>query len=523
MTFSFNLLHQPWLPGLTLEGKPAELTLREALLNAHHYRELSAESPLLTIAIHRLLLTILHRVFGPKNMSAWGDLWHNQQFPAAPLETYFDKWQHRFDLFDTSHPFMQTPDPRMKSKSIINLVTDMASGNNATLFNHHTEEQGVSLTPAESGRALLAGQLFGLAGLSGIPDKFTDSPGARGVHFFAEGQNLFETLLLNLPQYPTEEGEIPSLPEDKPAWESDNPYLPERETPLGYLDYLTWPSRRILLEATLVNNQPVVRTMTIGPGLRLSPNVRDPFKHYRIDEERGYLVHRFNEDKALWRNSHAFLAVAKGQQNFHQTWRPPLAFHWLEKLVFRGYIDIQKTYHFLALGMANDQAKVEFFQTERMPLPLAYLQNEQLVQSLQESLVKAEETWQTLRFATQILAMYIYGSVPDEPTDGKRWAKLNKDTKERANAWLTSSGTERNYWHQLELPFLRLLQDLPQDIGTAQEAWNTLLRQTAEQAFEHCAQYAGEDAKALKAAVHGRRQLHAGLNKLFPQPEVNHA
>ena len=65
MTYSFNLIDEPWIPCLRPDGTTIALGLRETLLQAHELREIRGDTPLETAALHRLLLAILHRVFGP--------------------------------------------------------------------------------------------------------------------------------------------------------------------------------------------------------------------------------------------------------------------------------------------------------------------------------------------------------------------------------------------------------------------------------------------------------------------------
>lgn len=65
MTISFNLIDEPWIPCIRLDGKPDELSLRAVFAQAHQLREIRGDSPLETASLHRLLLAVLHRVFGP--------------------------------------------------------------------------------------------------------------------------------------------------------------------------------------------------------------------------------------------------------------------------------------------------------------------------------------------------------------------------------------------------------------------------------------------------------------------------
>ena len=65
MKYSFNLIDQPWIPCVLPHGRMEDLSLRDTLLNAHKITAIFDQSPLVTAALHRLLLAILHRNFGP--------------------------------------------------------------------------------------------------------------------------------------------------------------------------------------------------------------------------------------------------------------------------------------------------------------------------------------------------------------------------------------------------------------------------------------------------------------------------
>ncbi len=80
MDSQFNLVDKPWIPCIRQDGQVVELSLRDTLAQAHTLRELGGESPLVTVALHRLLLAILHRVYGPQGYDAWHDLWTLQHW-----------------------------------------------------------------------------------------------------------------------------------------------------------------------------------------------------------------------------------------------------------------------------------------------------------------------------------------------------------------------------------------------------------------------------------------------------------
>ncbi len=98
MSTEFNLIDASWIPCIRANGQAANLGLREALLQAHELRELTGESPLVTAALHRFLLAVLHRVFGPKDQDAWRALWEARRWDPFSLDAYLTKWHDRFNL-----------------------------------------------------------------------------------------------------------------------------------------------------------------------------------------------------------------------------------------------------------------------------------------------------------------------------------------------------------------------------------------------------------------------------------------
>jgi CRISPR system Cascade subunit CasA len=500
MSHSLDLLTSPWVPCVQRDGTSIELGLRDTLVRAHESHELYGESPLVTAALHRLLLAVLHRVFGPADYDAWADLWDTGHFEAPALDAYLDRWRHHFDLFDAAHPFYQAADDRVKLKSVASLIHDVASGNNATLFDHHTDEQGPVLAPAEAARMLVAAQTFGLAGLSGLSQKFTDGTCAGGIVFVVQGQNLFETLMLNLLPYPAEDV-MPHSSQDRPAWEMDDPFAPDRSRPLGYLDYLTWQNRRVLFLPEEDPKGIVVRQMTMAPALRMDNDVPNPMSHYRVDQKRGPIPLPFLEERALWRDSGALFEFRS------ESHRPPRTFNWLAELVTEGLLDQEQTQRYLALGMSKKQAKVNFYRSERMPLPMQYLERRGLVESLQEALKMAESAAAQLWGATRTLATFVLSPQADAES-GRQ--PVRKDLDALAQQW----AVERRYWSRLELPFRETIEALPhKGREEALAAWRKTLQRAAWTAFSQVTDSLGYDPYSLKAVVRARGQLAAGLAK----------
>ncbi len=509
-TPSFNLIEEPWIPALKADGiTPTTVGLRDALLQAHRLRALYAESPLAVAAMYRLLLALLYAIFGDPSLRSWATLWEAGAFPAAPIEDYFRRWHERFDLFHSERPFYQWPEGAIRQKKIFAMLPDMSFGGNATLFDHHTEADDVFFTPAEAARALLLVQTSSVSGGSGMaPRESTDAPWGRGCVFLSEGDTLFQTLMLNFMS--TSTAGI-SDSDDRPFWENDQPFAP-RSMPFGMKDYLTWPTRAVhLLPAQNAAGDWGVREVRMGPGLKLADEMLQPFYHYRKRaKDEKMLFQRFNEGRALWRDSASFLKLRS------EAYRPPATLHWLAELVDEEVLERSRTYRYMVLGMANSQAKVDFYREEHFPLPAAYLQEAELVERLSQALEGAEQVRSHLGGSLSRLATLILSPTADQK-EGRKPDK--KDVANLMSHW----AAERTYWAALEVPFLHLLQALPIEGEAALRAWQRTLKETARQSLEAAIRMAGENARALRAAVRARGQLEGRLKKLFPPAEKGEA
>lgn len=508
MTYSFNLIDQPWIRCTYPDNHVEELSLQKTITHSGSLTGIVGDSPLETASIYRLLLAILHSASrGPVSTNQWQQLWKGGTWDTSWLNDYLSKWKHCFDIFDHNKPFYQSKDDRVKEKSVINLALDMVSGNMAVLFDHHTEEEVTKITPAKAARLVITAQTYGLAGLSGLPQKYTDAPWTRGIVFFIEGDSLFETLAYNLIRY--DDGYpkyFPATPSDRPAWESDDPYLPERTIPLGYLDYLTWLNRRILLIPEGEIDDPFVAKMTVAPALRLDQSLLDPMKHYRKVED-GYLPLRFVEDRALWRDSSALF------QLHNQGLHPPMNIEWLSNLIDDGYLTQYGSYRVAAMGMANNKARIDFYQEQHLPLPADYLKNEELIDALAMALSLAENVGQATINSARWLALLVISP----GSDGKRWGEIDRISKDQASKLCQHWAVERHFWGQLEIPFMKLLEDLPNQKTLDLSNWTDKLKMVAWRALEQVASQAGENPVALKASVRARSNLGYRLNEILSE------
>ncbi len=503
MSPSFNLIEEPWIPCIRLDGALVELGLRETIAQAHDLREVLDNSPLVTVALHRLLLALLQRTFNPTSTESWTALWVKGYFPTESLSEYLSKWKNRFDLFHPESPFFQCMDQDTldsSKQSSAKLAQELASGNNKTLFDHSLNDHPAPIHPSSAARLLIATQSFARGGGVSKPFNLSHAPSLGGLSCPLGGENLFRTLVLNL-LIQRGDRPIPSTQSDLPTWERVGQWTPSRRPPRGYLDYLTWQSRRILL---IPEENGFVRECHLLQGDALTGDqFLDPFMAYHKTDQ-GYLPIRFESDRQIWRDSTS-LMIQFGDRN-----KPPENLLQLSDLVQRNLPGTRKQIDLWAVGMNSFQASVIFWRHERLPLPLAYLKDQDLADHLQELLDWSEKAGSLLRHALNILATILLSGGGEEAR-----ALDKKIVREKASAF----PSWRHYWTNLELPFYEALASLPDDPEGTLEQWKETLRQATKDALEATTRTLDGSARSLRAAVEAEGLLHARMNKEMPKRE----
>ncbi len=543
---SFDLIEQSWIPCIVRGSEePRLLGLREVLVAAPGIQAISDPSPLITVALHRLLLAILHRNFGPQTESDWAEMWVRGSWDLDALDGYLDRWHDRFDLFDERHPFYQVASLEPEyAVQVSKLATELSSGNNATLFDHTTAFSDLRFSPDTAARYLLACQSFSVGGLvsyrsrhgeSANPYKYADaSPLTKSALTLVRGNNLFETLMLNLIRYsPEDELPFPSEADDAPAWELDAETQAAERHPRGYLDLLTWQSRRVRLIPEMDERGcTVVRRVVLMKGYQF-PEAGERYgretmlafvRNTRPGEDPWPAI-GFQEGRAVWRDSLALFQSVSGER------QRPKVLDWLNDLAFDGHVERSQTLPLDLYGMTTDRANVLLWRHERLPLPLEYLSNDKLLDKLRVALDVAEETSTLFRTG--------YDSVRTE--DGAR--TVPRPIQVLARSLLTTSeerepdrealrqlcehlAPERLYWSRLDTEFRRFLVDLAQDVDEEGEygtrlvpAWMRTVRTAAWETFREVTNDLGTSARALRAVAQAERTFNRGLSRTVPLVE----
>jgi CRISPR system Cascade subunit CasA len=504
MTSPFNLIDEPWVPCALKHGQIAELGLAEVLRRAPEIVSIAEASPLRTICLYRLLLALTHRVIdGPKDDDAWDAAARRGRLPDQQIDAYLSTWRHRFNLFDEERPFMQVrglPEA-FEPDSVAVLVEQRGPwGGGRSLFEHRAGGEG-TLSPGEAARGLLMLHAFSAGGLvkkPGEPASASAGPLRPAIQVLIQGRDLFETLMLNLLIYAPKNNKPiacqKSPHEDCPSWEQDP--MPRRldadkevaYAPRGWLDLLTWQSRRLELRRDASNRVTgIVRA--VGRGLELGENGLDPFTLRRADEKRGIVGVGLNPERALWRDIQALVETTHAEKAL----RRPL--NVLEaSSTLSSKADYGLPLRTLALfGLAGDQAKTEMVRAEVFPIPRVALTSPVEGELIRNAMEDARAVEAALRAAARTLARFVLRSKGE--ADPKDIAALTK-----------SIAIERRFWPDLRPHFDRLVLHVEEG-QAALRVYHVALARLAHSALSDAEQAMGPDARHCAAGARARDTL----------------
>lgn len=342
----FNLLDEPWICLLQQDGSVIQVSLPQAFEQAHRVKNLAGELPTQDFAMLRLLLAVLLTVFSRVDVQGhdapittvdqafdrWRQLWELKQFPVQPIRSYLENYRHRFWLFDEKFPFYQVPSASIGTQYDASKLNGelLESGNKIRLFPTRSGKVKNVLSYGEAARWLLF--LNGFDDTSSKPKgKGLPSPGAGWLGklgmISAQGENLFETLLLNLTF--CQDGTKLWQEDNCPIWES---LVQEEErrkisVPQNPAQLLTLASRRILLER---KNDQVTGYQLLGgdffsPKNAFSEQMTLWKRDHSSREVDGFLPKRHDPSKQMWRE---FSALISFDAEHHR----PGVVRWIEQL-----------------------------------------------------------------------------------------------------------------------------------------------------------------------------------------------
>lgn len=476
----FNLIDEAWIPVRKLDGKRAELGIREVLLQAKNMAVMEDPSPLVTASLHRFLLAVLYRALeGPTDIDQ-AKAWFRDGLPEDRINAYLDRWRDRFWLFDEKFPFFQIPDFQPKTwRAWTVLAAEHNADNAKVLFDHIDVTCPDAVPPAAAARWLLATQTFSVsAGKSELSHTGT-APSATAVMVLPLGRHLEDTLLLNLaPQNRA------VCADDLPVWERKPESVASlkagaKRTIAGYADRYSWRTRSIRLRGDQDGN---VTTLAFASGVEnASKDSIDPMLGYRIDDKNGKLPIQFR-DRGLWRDFDSLLP--------DDTKLAPEVIEHATALTRHDRSRFPRS--IMVLGQSNSKAKIEFWRLERFALPEALLSNGSIRAEIHQLLADAEANQQALWRACKSFARDLLSRGERVP-DGKDIGRFVEQMPVSAA-----------YWSTLEAAFHDVLRSFTaeSDPDAIRLAWLKTVRSALLDAWRrHAASVSVSDAWAIRALV----------------------
>ena len=274
---TFSLLDEPWVQVVYRDGHPDEISLRRVFSDAPNIKELSGDIPQQKLPLIRLFLAILYRAYRVAGTDVdqmrelWKMVFSAGCFSGGAVEQYLDKWEDHFYLIG-ERPFFQVPGLEYVGAKPYSPVSEMIADvpkPDKYLFSMRGMEATSSLSLSEAARWLVFMQAYDTAGIKTpvkgnthinkgkvyAPKGMLGTGWLGGIGgLYAEGKNLFETLMLNWVLYDTKyDSELYRLfgnEQDVPVWEKEEiPSfdLDDHSKFAGPVQALTWQSRRLRL------------------------------------------------------------------------------------------------------------------------------------------------------------------------------------------------------------------------------------------------------------------------------------
>lgn len=483
----FNLIDEKWIPVMYADGRRAELGIKETLLSATKITAIEDSSPLVVASLHRFLLAILYRALeGPTDIGQAKELFKTG-LPAEKITAYLEKWRERFWLFHDKYPFYQVPDYSPKVKNGVKqwrcwsaLAAEHNADNAKVLFDHTGVMNAGAIPLENAARWLLACQTFALGGGNSDFQYTKSAPSATAIMVMPLGVTLKDTLIFSLVP---ENREI--LKADKPIWER----APESTAALkegpqryidGFSDLYSWRTRSVRFN--FASDVKSIDQLAFASGIASSSDdFIDPMLSYRIDEKRGRLPLQFRE-RGLWRDFDSLLPDEADLSPRVVNNAIALALNSVER--FPRAV--------LAIGQANNKAKIEYWRMELFALPQALAGKYPVRTAIRKLLVLAEETQKSLWIACRSYARDLLSRGGREPAS------------EDVSNLVRRMPAIKCYWSLLEVRFHEILRDytLERDFEDTRCQWLKYVRETLGATWaRHCASVSTGDAWTIRALI----------------------
>lgn len=354
----FNLLDEPWIKVIDKDCNIHEVTLIDLFKYAHIYKDLCGELPAQDFAVLRLLLAILHTVFSRYDATGkefpledpddaeerWEELWENKRFFSEIIVNYLESQRENFYLFHPERPFYQCEHAKVGTEySASKLNGNLSeSSNKVRLFTEISGSAKEEMTFSEAARWLLYVNAYDDTSAkpsreskkqdSKLPSTGVGWLGKLGIIFVA-GDNLFETLLLNLIMV-NEREEL--FGKEAPVWERTEISDGERTkipVPDNLSELYTLQSRRLYLKRA---GKKVTGYFLLGGDFFCRENAFiEPMTVWKKADGKGidkYTPRRHDFSKQFWRECPAAILNDSGN-------RQPGIISWIKMLEEKEMIE----------------------------------------------------------------------------------------------------------------------------------------------------------------------------------------
>lgn len=506
---NYNVLTMPWIQVEMSNGSIKELGIKDVLLKAHSIKQVTEPSPVIEYGIQRLLVVLLMDAYFPEDTEAIIDIFTEGAFDGKLLEGYYCKCCMKgecFDLFDERRPFLQSArdqqwDKDGEEKVAALLFHDLPAGNNHVHFSHDMEEDQ-NLSPEQCSKALCAVNVFCTSGTQG-PSSIN---GAPPIYVMVKGENLFETLVLNM---------IPcsaigfSYNNPPPVWRDSMAVIPgEKAAKTSLLGGMTWQARRILLipddtggRCTLSGRvcPVIVRQVFFQKGLNFEGygSWWDPHVPY-LTNKKGRSSIKPTEGKEAWRDLGAILLTKNRKENSRGV-------SFSAPITVTRYVDTAddiETSSFVSVrtyALATKQANYLSWMRDEISLSISIVEDED----------KSNYVWDEIQKA-ELIAVQLRKFIGSK-VSGKR----NKDITEQVIMQFFFGVKE--LFFTILCPRVSKAEVKINWKDPLTELWNKGLWEGAKQSFETGVNRLGTNACALQRQAEARRLFYQRINTILKE------
>ncbi len=497
---SFNVIAEPWIPVIRRDGSRDELGILQCLKQSHELKEIYDSALIIEFGIYRLLVAFVLDILiladrRPEDYLDLKNLIENRQFYTQMIENYTKQCGDVFDLFHPERPFLQAKMDTSELKPLACLFPATPSGTNVSHW-HHQPEDNFSVSVHEAVRLLTTISPFMIAGGSGLSPSIN---GAPPIYALPTGENVFETIVLNIPLRANQESGNGVI-----AWRNDRSPGQERSQATT-VESLTWRPRQIQLKPEIDDAGKVyVRSMKFKKGDSTRLDWIDASIAYRYSKDKITPI-RMRENHPLWRDAGPLLFL---NDNTYGQGENKISFSRPDVIVEAFKLtDVGRPLMVQFYGMRTDmKMKVYEWVKSTWSVPVKLGRSPRLGNLVQHELERAEQAAYNLRTCIKIL-------YPHKGEGNKKALGTIADRCERA------------YWQRLEFSFHPLMNafaaldpdapDNPDLIAMTATEWRETIRSLALEQFEFAVKDMDADSDGLERQVHARALLKHKIKEVL--------